>query len=148
MKFIINSFGEKLGYRFLNDIARQVKINFLHTVDEKKLIPLDKYFNENSLYKSVSNGEFSSLDVLTEAINNIVYDKFQDEYIFHVDYNKLYKNYNIKLDSICREITYGNMAVKGYPILLNIYNNLATAVNANLKKQHSINEEAEKTISK
>ena len=120
MKFFIRN-TEKLDYDFLKLIPVEMQKLFIECADENKLNAINKYFNDS---KRFVNFEFDAKKVLLQGIRNFVWYDFQDNYVFHIDYYKKCE-YGCNLDTLCREITYGNMSFKGYPILLDIFNYLS-----------------------
>lgn len=113
-----------MGYDFCNFIIAILKDEFKSELNTDKLKSIDNYYNEVFPHPQFNGDKYSALDILKYAMNNIVYDIDENRIDFHIDGNVKYKNYNVNIDTLCREITYGSMGVRGYPILLDVFNNV------------------------
>lgn len=76
-------------------------------------------------YKSIKAVKFNkelkinTLSVFKYAMKNISISEINDTYVISINKNLNYKTYNLK--SLIDYITYGNMEIKGYRLLYNIF---------------------------
>lgn len=85
---------------------------FLLTVDRTRLSEFDNFFNINSF------------SILSKALRNLLISK-NGSYEYIISINKTLKEDGILLVSWINVITYGNREVKGYPLLIDLFNGIS-----------------------
>lgn len=107
----------KISKSFLKALRRYMKNYFFLILDYKELKKYEKKINDLKLFSS----DLSLLDIYMKAFANIKFNIYGNKYTLYIDDNVLYKDIDIKLDSLCNLITAGSMDFEGYPILKDVF---------------------------
>lgn len=84
-------------------------------LQEELLLKLD--YGRVEYYKK--NFNLDVIAILFKAISNMTYSKTAADYIYTINKTVRYKKYN--LANLIKKITYGTFAMKGYPILEEVF---------------------------
>ena len=133
MKLILENISD-MGDGFYNFLIDILKGEFKKELKTDKLKSIDEYYNEKAPHPQLNGDKYSAKDILIFAMDQIVYDIDEERADFHINGNARYKKYNINIDTLCREITYGSMGIRGYPILLDVFK----YVSSNIEKYKSV----------
>ncbi len=126
MKLEITYSNELLTKQFGNWLINKINDLFIQRINKSKLIPWDIYLNQEPSYKSIYLKKISTFDILMIGIRNLVCDDIPGKLIIKIDPNQYVPGLDrIRINSICKLITYGNTSIKGYPIILDILNEIA-----------------------
>lgn len=106
---------------FINWLIAQIKNEILAKVDIRQLNRLDKDTRE--IFGISVNVATAFLSI----VDNIRFYEHSGYYIIDVDHNK--KTNNIPLKELYQYITFGDMQVNGYPIILETLNNVISDLN-------------------
>lgn len=110
-------------------LMRKIKQHFNASLDPQKLIQWDKFFSESEEFVSIY-GKISSQHLMRVAISNLMLKKLPDSIEIFVNKNLFAPGLDrVKLDTVCRLITFGNQSVKGYPVLLNTFQYFVDNIN-------------------
>lgn len=107
MKLIIDL---KYGLPFILYLRDKLQEYILGTVNENKLVQIQKYIN------SQYNIQFSVYGLLQEVVAEIDYYIFSNKYIIQINPNKLLLGTDAKLIDLSNLINYGILGINGYPI--------------------------------
>ena len=104
--------------KFLYFIAQQLRKQILGSFNLKKSIQINlelaNRFNEN----------LSFFKIIQSALNNLIMIKTKDGYCIQINPNIKFLNTGIKLIDLVNIGTYGTLNVKGYPIILDAFNDI------------------------
>lgn len=104
--------------KFLYFIAQQLRKQILGSFNLKKSIQINleltNRFNEN----------LSFFKIIQSALNNLIMIKTKDGYCIQINPNIKFLNTEIKLIDLVNIGTYGTLNVKGYPIILDAFNDI------------------------
>ena len=120
----------KIDIRFIKLLIPYIKHNILQNINNIQLSNIDRYVEESNIlndYKT-KNVTFKSRRIIIMAINNLTVNKGKDYYIIEIDNNIIYPGYSITLENLCKLINFGNMDIKGYPIITNAFNHITVNV--------------------
>lgn len=103
----------------------------LSNLNKKKLQVWDEYLNSSNILNTESGDKkISSLSVFQEISNNFILQKFEDNlYELKIDENTKAKDIDIKLSNVCRLINFGNVEMRGYPIITDTLNYISDNIN-------------------
>ena len=85
---------------------------FLSMVDETRLKEFDEFF------------DIDSFEILKKALKNLLITK-NGMYEYIIKVNKILKYDDVSINSWINVITYGNREIKGYPILIDLFNDIS-----------------------
>ena len=121
-----NELDRDFGFWLLN----RIKMHFNAEVDPRKLTSWNKFFEESEDYTSIYGTPIDSLKILETGINNLLVRKLPDMIVISMNKNKFVPGLDrIRVDTVCRLITFGNTSVKGYPVLLDTLQHFADNIN-------------------
>lgn len=121
-----NSLDRDFGFWLIN----RIKQHFNAELDPRKLVAWDRFFDESDEFVSVYGTKISSQYLLRAAASNLILRKLPDSLEIFVNKNLFAPGLDrVKLDTVCRLITFGNQSVKGYPVLLNTFQYFVDNIN-------------------
>lgn len=117
MRLEINDKRNELDYRFGMWLIRQIQQKFRASLDPRKLVAWDKFFEESTDYNNIYGAKIVTKDVLLSGIKCLICFDTPDKIIIQLNPNQFVPGLDrVKVDSIFRLITFGNQSIKGYPI--------------------------------
>lgn len=102
----VEDLDESFVYEYLPDYIYRL---FITSVSPIRLREFNEFF------------EINSLEILDQALKKLLITK-NGKYEYTIKIDKKLKYNNVSLESWITIITYGNREIKGYPILLDIFN--------------------------
>jgi len=121
MKLIIDDVSD-VKESFCPFIIHIARLMLNHRFDKKKVSNINKYFTEVFPHPQLNGDAYNATDILVEAFNNLRYMNEKDgKFVIYIDEEMNYKNYPIKLITLCKEINFGGMGVRGYPIITDVF---------------------------
>ena len=139
MKLKITDPSGTLDRSFINWLCIQIRNNVLSTLNTKKLINWDEYFNSESVYKSIYKKKIFTRDIIIAGISNLYYQTTEDGFWISINPNILTPGLDrIKLISVCKLINFGNRQIPGYPIFTNTFQDIANNINTYVERYMKI----------
>lgn len=130
MKLQIQDPENELTREFGLWLVTRIKFYFNSELDTKKLIQWDKYLNDVESIESLTNKPISAESILRHGINSLAVKKLPQQLEIFFPNNKFVLGLNrVKLDTMCKLITFGNQEISGYPILLTTLQHFADNIN-------------------
>ena len=121
MRLEIQDKRNELDYRFGMWLIRQIQQKFRASLDPRKLVAWDKFFEESTDYNSIYHAKIVTRDILLSGIKCLVCLDTPDKIIILLNPNQFVPGLDrVKVDSIFRLITFGNNSLQGYPIIKDI----------------------------
>ena len=88
----------------------------------RKLTRWDEFFNTSKEFTNIYGTPIDSEKILRIAISNLMLRKLPTSIEIFVSRNMFVPGLDrVKLDTVCRLITFGNQSVSGYSILLDTF---------------------------
>lgn len=113
---------------FANFILHEIKKTVLARLSPNALQKCDNYFINSGLVEPDRKG--ITKEIILKALNNLVAYDFGDYFILKIDTKiKLDAKSDLNIDSAIKLITYGNLEFKGYPIILDVFNEICNKLN-------------------
>lgn len=126
MRLILQKQNSEYTDRFARFIIKVICTNFREDVNFDKLKQWDIYFKDSNILGIDVNSNNISLKILCEVLNNLIVDDFDSSYHIYVNQNAVYsQNKDIKLEQLLKLITFGNSEKIGYPIVKDIFEEIA-----------------------
>jgi hypothetical protein len=115
----------QIDARFIKWLIPYIRYEVLKNINNRQLLEIDRYVEESQLLENykIGNIQFNSKRILLMSINNLVFHKGKDFYTIEIN-NIAYPGYAITLKNICKLVNFGNMDIKGYPIITNAFNHI------------------------
>lgn len=114
MQIILYDKGNYKKQFVYNYLPLYIRDYVLNSLSNNKLRLLNSEFNINSK------------EIIKEALNSLHISETPNTYVIAIDKNKRYKNEN--LSSLINLITYGNRSCKGYNIVYDAFNTIASKI--------------------
>lgn len=107
-------------------IIQKIQQSFFTELNVEKLKVWDSYLETEPEYKSIYTKKITGKDILLTGIRNLVCDKFDNKLVIRFNNNAYIPGLNhVKVEDACKLITFGNLHVKGYPLLFDIFNEIS-----------------------
>jgi hypothetical protein len=117
MRLEIQDKRNELDYRFGMWLIRQIQMKFRASLDPRKLVAWDKFFEESTDYNNIYGAKIVTRDIMLSGIKCLICLDTPDKIIIQLNPNQFVPGLDrVKVDSIFRLITFGNQSIKGYPI--------------------------------
>lgn len=98
-------------------------------INPQKMIKLGEYLNKVSIFKKLTYRYISPREILLSAVYNLQTYSTSEEIVIEVDRSVPFYDSTIKLYQLVDFITYGNLAIKGYPLLDEIFKDITENIN-------------------
>lgn len=129
MKLEIGDPKNLLDRSFITWFKTKIRNKLIATIEDKKLIVWDEFFNNNPVYISIYKKRISTRDIIIAGANNLDYIKSESNFIITINNNVFTPGLDrIKLQSICKLINFGNLDIKGYPIFTGTFDYFAESI--------------------
>ncbi len=126
MRLEIEDKRNELDFKFGMWLIRQIQLEFRASLDKRKLVAWDTFFEESTDYNSLYGTKISTFDILTSSIKYLICLDTPDKIIIQLNPNQFVPGLDrVKIDSIVRLITFGNQSIQGYPIFANVLQHFA-----------------------
>lgn len=127
-----------LSKNFIKWLIQEILYTFILHVDRNKLKAWDEYLNkvvfkDNKLIKNIS-----TYNILYTGLRTLQIQKTDSKYIISFDKFARVTNSRAKLYSIIKLITFGNMEINGYPIVLDLFNEFADNISEYASKYEKL----------
>lgn len=130
MKLEISDPKNLLDRSFIEWFKIKIRNKIVADVNLKKLENWDKFFNNQSMYKSIYKKKISTSDIILAGASNLDYVKSESNFWIRLNPNIHTPGLDrIKLDLICKLINYGNRDLVGYPIFTDTFEYFAENIN-------------------
>lgn len=113
---------------FYNFLIDRIRLMGITSIERRKLVAIDDFINTK--YKSILKKRLSSYEALCSFFDNLTITKHWDKVIIGVDPNKIIPNTNAKLINVVKLITYGNLNLRGYDLILKIFKQVEENIEA------------------
>lgn len=124
MRLVLNDPNEVLDYRFCLWLISQLKHLYSNGVNPAKFHNIDNYLSTLDFMERHKNQ--TSDYIMRLGISNLTVNSLKGQYIIHINETIMFDSLqHIKLSTMCRLINYGTLSVKGYPILIDLFNQVA-----------------------
>jgi hypothetical protein len=111
-----------LDAHFARWLVNQVKQELVHQLNPSKLDKWDDYLNSGETFEVINVKRVSSREILLSGIRGIVYELSPYTLTIHIDRNqKVFGLNNVKLETVCKLINYGNTSISGYPLFSEVF---------------------------
>lgn len=121
---LANKYIDDYFIEWLIDIIRH---KIILQIDNKRIHIFNDIVNDNEIFNKVNpniNVKFDVRKAIILALNSMRYRRIKNVYIIDIGNNILFPNYQVKLDTVCRLLNYGNTQIKGYPIFTQVFNDI------------------------
>lgn len=126
MRLEIQDKRNELDFRFGMWLIRQIQMKFRASLDRRKLVAWDKFFEESTEYNSLYGAKISTYNILMSSIKCLTCLDTPDKIIIQLNPNQFVPGLDrVKVDSVIRLITFGNQSIKGYPIFTDVLQHFA-----------------------
>lgn len=126
MRLEINDKRNELDYNFGRWLIRLIQQKFIASLDARKLFAWDKFFEESKEYNSIYGTKIVTKDILLAGIKCLICFDIPDKIIIQLNPNQFVPGLDrVKVESIFRLITFGNQSIKGYPIFVQVLQEVA-----------------------
>jgi len=115
MNLIIDNQEKQFTDDFMKYLIYNIQRYMINRLDEKYVEIYTEYLNSNKFLLPHLKKLFAK-DILISGIYNLKFMKLNDKYIIYIDNNQYISDSNIKIDSLCKFINFGNLLISGYPI--------------------------------
>ncbi len=130
MKLEILDKNDELTVLFGSWLIREIQNQFILQLNPGKLKNWDKFFEESKDYKSLYNKKISTQEILLHGIKTLVCDKIPGKLIIRLNNNQFVPGLDrVRVDTVIRLITFGNTLIQGYPLLLDVLDEVAENIN-------------------
>ena len=128
MKLVVDDKTNTVDYGFCVWLISQLKNEYRLKVNPKKYAPIDAYID--SLEFMSAHNENAN-DIVWRGFNELTIKRGTNSYTIQINPNMWFDVANkIKLSSMCSLINFGTLAVKGYPIITDIFDEAANHIDA------------------
>jgi hypothetical protein len=135
MKLKIIDPNNMLDRSFINWLCIQIRNEVIANINLKKLDNWDRYFNSETVYKSIYKKRISTRDLIVAGVSNLYYQVSEDGFWISINPTKLTPGLDrIKLETICKVINYGNRQIIGYPIFTDTFQKVADNITDYVQK--------------
>ena len=107
---------------FIN-LKSEAKMLFIKLVKLDKLIAIDNYLNENKDKFTDSKEPLSSYEILIEGLNHLIFIIYKNKTVIQIN-PEIKLDYKVSLESLCKLINDGNLEIKGYNIIMQVFERL------------------------
>lgn len=122
MKLLIEDPKDELDRYFGFWLIQRIKQYFDSHLDSRKLVKWNKFFDTSEEFINIYGVPIDSEKILRIAISNLILRKLPTSIEIFVNKNVFVPGFDrVKLDTVCRLITFGNQSVSGYSILLDTF---------------------------
>lgn len=124
-----NTLNKDFGNWLISIITDSIK----KELDEKKLINLDKYIEEN--FNHLFKKPVTSKDIIFAGLKELVCDDDSSKLIIKISSHKFMQGLDrVRIETLCRLINFGNTSVKGYPIFTDTFTIIANDITIYVEK--------------
>ena len=109
----------KYDYNFCLYLSKVAGRRIIYLLNPAKTIMWDEYF-ENEFGKKVK-----TLSIIQNGASNIVVRRKDNNFLIEIDDTIYLNTFGTKLCTLCREINYGNINMKPYPIFTDVFNDIS-----------------------
>ena len=74
-----------------------------------------------NIYPKVYDTPIKTFNIIKSGIENIIYTEYTDKFKIGIDNNTFVPNLNAKLNDICKQVNYGTLTIRGYPIFTDVF---------------------------
>lgn len=107
---------------FISKLIYRIKNKIIVSIDNKKLLKLNEYLNNNPVYKNIYNKHIDAKKIIIEAANSLQFNQNSSNYIIYINPNIYAHGLDrVKLNSLCKLINFGNVEITGYSIFTDIF---------------------------
>ena len=121
---LANKYIDDYFIEWLIDVIRH---KIISQIDNKRIHIFNDIVNDNQIFNEVNPNIKVKFDVrkaIILALNSMRYRRIKNVYIIDIGNNILFPHYQVKLDTVCRLLNYGNTQIKGYPIFSQVFNDI------------------------
>lgn len=124
MRFILYDPEGLIDYGFCTWLISSIKLEYANVVNTAKYAAMNEYLGTLD-FMARHKGQTSDT-IMRLGVNSLVIKEFEGRFVIQINDTLMFDNKeNIKLSSMCKLINYGTMSVKGYPILIELFNHFA-----------------------
>lgn len=112
---------------FIEWLIDIIKHKIISQLDNEYIINFNNIVNDNEIFKKNNPDSKVKFDVrkaILISLNTLKYRKIKNVYIIDIGKDILFPNYQVKLETVCKLLNYGNTQIKGYPIFTNVFNDI------------------------
>lgn len=120
---------QDINYKFGQWLLEIIESTIKTSIDEKKLIPWNEYMNTDGVLEFVGRKSILAKEIILSGANNLKVIELPNKLIIGI--NKLAKVngvQNLKLETACKLINYGNTSIKGYPIFSDTFQQITSNI--------------------
>lgn len=126
MKLEIFDEDNTLDTGFGRWLIRQIQLEFRARVDTRKLYRWDEFISTSTEYSSLYSNPVKAVVILQTSLQSLQVDKLPHKLIIKFNKNQFMPGMDrVKVDTLCRLITFGNGSIKGYPLIKDILQEFA-----------------------
>lgn len=124
MRFILYDPEGIIDYRFCSWLISRIKMEYANVVNTAKYAAMNEYLDTLD-FMARHKGQTSDT-IMRLGVNSLITKEFEGRFVIQINDTLMFDTKeNIKLSSMCKLINYGTMSVKGYPILIELFNHFA-----------------------
>lgn len=129
---------EQSFYIYLRNSLQQYMMN---TIDKRKLVPWDTYFNKSLEFNNYRSGIVHTYSALNIATSYLVIKDIPEGKLIQFNENVQHPNFNqLKVIQFCKLINYGNQTINGYPLFTDAFKHFANCFDMYLDKYRNENQ--------
>lgn len=124
-----------LSSDFYQWLVRQIRFEIIRKIDRRKLETWDIYFNESEDYKSITNLDIKTENIILFGAKSISPTIHPTQCTITFNKNQFVPGLDrVKVESVCKLINFGNLSIKGYPIFSDTLQYVADNINDYVKR--------------
>lgn len=121
---------KELDAEFGQWLCKRIQKHILSSLDSNKLKSWDTFFQTSLTYTSIYGIPIKTQNIFTEAVKNIVVNKLPDKIVISLNGNKYMPGLDrVKLHTLVKLITFGNISTTGYPVFTDSLQYFADNIN-------------------
>lgn len=130
MTLLLEDDYELITIDFGNWLIQKIKYDIITKLDKSKLILWDQYLSQNSSLPKLYKKSYRAADLIICAANSLICKGKDGKIKICVDDNVLAPGFDrVKLIQLIKLINYGTLDTKGYPLIQNVFEDVAKNIN-------------------
>lgn len=126
MQIVIDA--TEYSYGFCVYLAKVAGRRVIYQLNSAKLIMWDKYFEEEL------NKKVNTASIIVKGASSLTVVRKTETFEVQIDPYKYLQNFNRTLESVCKEVNFGNMQVMPYPIFTDVFGEIQKNLKTYYKK--------------
>jgi hypothetical protein len=117
----------------------KITADIINRIDKSKLLKWDDYLTNSSSLARIYSKNYRAYDVLVFAAKNIICTGTKGSIVIKIDDNIMMPGFDrVKVKDLVKLITNGNLEVKGYPVVSDVFNDFANNINKYMRLYYQV----------